>query len=185
MPVKRRSAVLPDLTRYAPLIQKLATELTAKRDFGQPLIDEEVLPRTGLIGVNVIWDEFVTVPDEDRTAVIQQAYRHANSPDAERLAYAVGYLVPEAVEAGLLPYVVEPLDTMDGWLTLGDRYKAVRDLGGTTLPRGRRLAELWCPSIADAERCRDELSRRIPGSKDLWRIRHASDRAGRTAGSPR
>lgn len=174
MPVVRRKPDAPDLGRYEPLIAELATELTKTDGFGQPLVVEQELPRAGMLEVNVFWDRWQGVPDRDRPAIVQQAYRRSRPADADKLAFAAGYTIPEGVEAGLLPYTVESLDTPEGWPTLGDRVRAIREVGGSVLRRGERQPELWCASAADAERYRDELCRRVPDSQDRWVIRHAT-----------
>src|SRR5688500_10487326 len=110
MPVVRNTVGAVDVSRFQQLWAELAGELKAPKAFGQPLIREEEFPRTGLVGVTVIWDKLADRTDAERPAIITRGYEAAGLADvAKRLAFAVGYTVPEAVEAGLLPVKIVPL----------------------------------------------------------------------------
>src|SRR5437764_11001146 len=106
MPRKRRGFEEPPRRPVTNLIERLADELKAGRQSGQPLIDEEEFPSKKL-RVNVIWDAWDRVPLEERTATILRAYEQAEGRDwRDRIALASGLTVPEAQAAGMLPYQV-------------------------------------------------------------------------------
>jgi hypothetical protein len=88
------------------LADRLAEELRAERDSGQPLVYEREL-RPGRIRVIVIWDDWNRVPTDERVAIIGRAYEIAEGVAArDRIALASGLTVPEATASGMLPYQV-------------------------------------------------------------------------------
>src|SRR5262249_3064853 len=91
--------------RFPRLVQELAGELEANHASGQPIIDEQHFPKTDAFRVTVIWDKWDDVPDEARSATIGQAYEQAEGKETSaRVSLAIGLTVPEAAEAGLLPF---------------------------------------------------------------------------------
>ena len=179
MPVKRRTPVEPDLTPYGELIDQLASELTAQRPFGQPLVEEEELERNGLIAVTVVWDALRAVPEVLRPAVIQQAYRQANSPDAERLAYSVGYTTREAVEAGLLPFTVELSNLPGSFGAVIDLQALLRKLGASEYTDADGLVVIPCRTLDAAVHYRDAILQLAPSdaARDAVRICDQTSRA--------
>jgi hypothetical protein len=184
--VKRRSGEQPDVRPYTALVDELVRELTGNNKFGQPIVEEEALPRTGLTGVNVFWDQFVAVPDRDRPAVIQEAYRRANSPIAERLAFAIGYTIPEAAETELLPYHVL-LNCSAGTSSdvLGQYKRVMIELGASTLIDSNN-PQLRLPTFEQAAECRSELIRRFAGTEGVWVLGQGNQfyRTANAAGVP-
>src|SRR5438552_10259546 len=111
MPVIRRT-VGPQETPadLADARNDLVRELLRPRDFGQPLIEEEEFPRTGLLMVTVIWDRWAGVSDRNRSSAILGAYETAKGVEyRNRIAVALGLTVAEAVDVGKMPYQVVPL----------------------------------------------------------------------------
>src|SRR5438045_3177429 len=97
-------------TRFPSLVAELAHELRQSHESGQPVIDEQHFSRTGKMRVTVLWDKWDDVPHEDRAETILKAYEDAEGKDVrQNLALAVGLTVPEAYEAGMLPFQVIPL----------------------------------------------------------------------------
>ena len=99
MPVIRRT-VGPQETPadLADARNDLVRELLRPRDFGQPLIEEEEFPRTGLLMVTVIWDRWAGVSDRNRSSAILGAYETAKGVEyRNRIAVALGLTVAEAM----------------------------------------------------------------------------------------
>jgi len=97
--------------KYKALIAKLAAELSTKpakppkqiRLAAKPVIIEEEQRVTRRCHVYVIWDKWSTVPDEDRGAIILDAYEHAlGQIEASRISVAMGVTVSEAKEIGII-----------------------------------------------------------------------------------
>jgi len=72
MPRKRRRFEDPPHRTVGTLVARLADELKSDRQSRQPIVYEEEFP-TKKLRVNVIWDEWDSVPLEDRTATILRA----------------------------------------------------------------------------------------------------------------
>lgn len=156
------------MTRHADLVVALTGELTAPKAFGQPLVMEEEFPRTNRLGVTVVWDQFDRVSDLDRPLVIRKAYEGAQSNKAKRIAFAIGYTVPEAEKAGLLPYEIA---LVSGSKASGELIERCRDvmksLGGSLLANPMKPVLRFSTS-EQADACRAELIRRMPESEPLW-----------------
>lgn len=170
MPVKRRSSGPPDARRFKDLYETLAQELTAPKDFGVPIVDEETFPRTGLKGVTVIWNKWNGLSDSERTAVILEAYMQAfGKEEKDRVAFAVGLTVEDAIEAGNLPFTILPSLRRTDAVTPEKVREVMADLGAV-LEAGDYPAVLRFSSREDAEACRRKLSQILPGSDDIWTI---------------
>src|SRR5688572_173191 len=88
------------------LTERLAEELRASREAGQPLIEEEEYS-TGKRRVVVIWDEWDRLAFDDRTAAILRAYASVEGQQAaDSILLASGLTVPEAYASGMLPFQI-------------------------------------------------------------------------------
>ena len=137
-------------SRHPALVEELASELKANRDCGQPMIDEESFPSTGLLKVTVVWDEWQSVPDDERSKVILESYRKAEGDDyARRITLASGLTVPEAYASGLLPFQIVPFVREGDPVTLDECKGAMLDEGASLLldppSSGARVIELSGP----------------------------------------
>lgn len=174
MPVIQKTVGGADVSRHADLVAVLASELTTPKTFGQPLVMEEEFPRTGRLGVTVVWDRLYSVSDLDRPAIIRNAYEAVHPDKAKRIAFVSGYTVPEGVEAGLLPYAVTPLirktDPPNWW---DDCLAAMVAVGASTLADPKRPT-LRFPTLEQAEVCWSELKARVAGAESVWVVSHDS-----------
>jgi len=68
--------------KHERLVKKLVQEFRASSTSLQPLILEEQVPSTKSRHVRVIWDAWKDVGDEQRAAVIVDAYTEAERPEA-------------------------------------------------------------------------------------------------------
>jgi hypothetical protein len=160
----------PERSAHRQLVEELRRELTAEREYGQPLILEEPFARTEERRVTVFWDRFSRLDDDERTLVILDAYDQ-NRPDAlPRIAVAVGYTFPEAEDEAVLPYQVAPQLRSGDHVTAEQCHQAMIELGASTL-RDPEHPSLSFPSPELAKQCVDRLIAVLPESKDVWTIR--------------
>jgi len=151
------------------LAEKLAAELKSGREHGQPFIYEQEY-RTGKIRVIVIWDAWDEVSLQERSATILRAYELAEGPAyRDRIALASGLTVPEAHAAGMLPYEIIAALRKGDPLTDEQARQALMEEGGSQLPPWRRV-QLRFATQDEALAARQRLSRRFPGSDDVWLI---------------
>ena len=84
--LRRSQVVLADFRtaarKHEALLKKLVQEFTESSANLQPLILEEKIPSTKLRHVRVIWDRWKDLDDEQRSAVIVDAYTQAEGPEA-------------------------------------------------------------------------------------------------------
>src|SRR5262249_32378380 len=107
MPRIQRRLDEPRRVRFPDLLAELAKELKNARETGQPLIEEQVFPKTNAVRVTVIWDTWEAVSDDDRYNILLQAYEEVEGKAfRDRIALAIGLTVPEAAESGLLPFQI-------------------------------------------------------------------------------
>src|SRR5581483_11036149 len=98
--------------RDKELYEELVAELRNPHPRGQPLIEIKQMNREGLRHVHVIWDKWDGCSPETRAAIIREAFAEVKGKDYEKaIAITVAATVPEAGEAGLLPFEVKPY----GW----------------------------------------------------------------------
>src|SRR5437868_14534019 len=96
----------PKHERY---VKKLTQEFRTSSQNVQPIILEEQVPSTKSRHVRVIWDRWKELDDEQRSAVITDAYSQAEGQEAaEEITLAEGVTPQEALALGLLPYKVVP-----------------------------------------------------------------------------
>ena len=132
---------------------------------GGPVIFEIPLDQPEKLDVMVVWDEWEGVRSEDRTRLIQEAYKDK----AEDLALALGVTYQEALEQGILPFRVR--------LTIGSHFNfteeklrtACLSVGGFPGPQGS--VELRFPTQTTAEEAVKQLKKRLSGSQ--WVVSYA------------
>jgi hypothetical protein len=169
MPRIRRAAKQQPIC-FPNLLTELVNELKASHDAGQPLIEEHVFPKTNAVRVTVIWDKWDAVPDEDRSTLILQAYEQAEGKAfRDRIALAIGFTVPEAVELGLLPFqVITALRPGDA-VTLEQCRQAMIEQGASLLIDPAK-PQLRFATEEEAEACRQRLIQHLPESEPVWVI---------------
>lgn len=149
------------------LSEKLAVELRSDREYGQPFIYEQKY-RTGKLRVSVIWDDWRRLPLPERTATILKAYEIAEGPGArDRIALASGLTVPEAHEAGLLPYEVIPAVRKGDPIQWQEVNNALLGEGASLLFHPMRPRLLFATQ-EEAEDALKRLSQRYPGTDEVW-----------------
>jgi len=156
--------------RFPELLAELVNELKSNRKVGQPLIDEEHLPRANTIRITVIWDKWERVPNEERAATIFQAYEKVEGKEfSDRIALAIGVTYPEAIEYGFLPYRVVPRLRPGDPVTPEQCRQAFLDQGASLLLDPDE-PQLRFPTKEQAEACVQRLIKQFPGSEPCWGI---------------
>lgn len=151
------------------LAEKLAAELKANRDFGQPTFYEQEYS-TKKMRVTVIWDEWADASLEERSAVILQAYELVEgAAEKERIALASGLTVPEATAAGLLPYRVIPARRDTDQVTPKEIEAAMIEQGASKLSPKDDL-QLRFATRDEAAKCVQRLEAALPTSAKIWVI---------------
>ena len=169
MPRKRIGPEIRPAKARGGLAEKLAAELTSERESGQPLIYERVF-RTGKASITVIWDAWVRIPLQERSATILRAYEMAEGPEAhDRVALANGLTVPEAHAAGMLPYQIIAAVRKNDSVTREQAQQAFLEEGASRL-LDPQTPQLRFATEEEAEACRQRLLHRFPGTDDVWII---------------
>jgi hypothetical protein len=167
MPKRIRGLDEPRPPKGGGLAERLADELRASHESGQPTIDEQQYP-SGKSRVTVIWDDWDPLNLEDRTAVISRAYELAEGPDSRnRIALASGLTVPEAYSAGMLPFQVFPAIRKSDPVSVEECRKALIEEGASLLVSVDN-PQLRFASADEAEAARNRLIRRLPKSEAVW-----------------
>ncbi len=170
MPRIQRSPEQQTRPRFPHLVAELAGELNNAHEAGQPLIEEFVFPRTNAVRTTVIWDKWDPVPDEDRSAAILQAYEQAEGKAfRDRIALAIGLTVPEAFEAGLLPFRITTALRRGDPVTAEQCREEMIAQGASVLLDPVK-PQLGFTTEQEAEACRQRLIRQLPGSEPIWII---------------
>ncbi len=157
-------------SRHPALVERLVAELKTNRDSGQPMIDEQIFPKTNLLQVTVVWDDWRTAPEEDRTQIILDAYRQAEGEEySGRITLASGLTVPEAYASGLLPFQIVPFVRAGDPVTLEDCKKAMIDDGASLLLDVER-PQLRFSTEEAAVAANERLAASLPGSEPVWGI---------------
>ena len=95
--------------KHERFVKALIREFTGSSPNLQPLILEEKVPSTKSRHVRVIWDRWKELDDEQRSAVIIDAYTQAEGAEtANEITIADGVTPQEALALGLLPFKVVP-----------------------------------------------------------------------------
>jgi hypothetical protein len=158
----------PPSPKHDKLVKKLVQEFTASGKSLRPLILERHLPMTKSRHVHVVWDAWSDVPDEERAAIITDAYTEAEGAEAAAdVTIALGVTPREALALGLLPYKVEAMRKRDGPIPV-DGYKAAFEEEGRNTLLGARAREPRYARIEDAEAVKERLEQALPGSS--WAV---------------
>jgi hypothetical protein len=155
--------------RDTELVEVLSDELASGKRV-QPAFIEEEFNATGLRNIHVIWDRWADIPYDDRMEVILRAYEKHEGPEkTENVAIAEGLTGPEALEAGLLPFIVSE-GSIDRDFLAYENAKSV-EMEQTIL--GKR--ELRYPTKEAAEEAVARLRESLPGSQ--WQIVSAANQS--------
>ncbi len=149
------------------LVDRLADELQAGRDSGQPFIYEQAFS-TGKLRVLVIWDEWKDLPLEQRTSIIAAAIEKSDGKDYRaKVALASGLTVLEGVAAGMLPYRIIPALRSGDGVTPEQCRQAMLAEGASQL-FGPSAVHLRFPTADAADACRKRLIKNLDRSDDIW-----------------
>lgn len=155
---------------YLTLVDRLEAELRQNTEFGQPIIEEEQFPESGARRVNVIWDEFVDVPDDQRTLIVLAAFERAEGKSySDQIALVSGLTVPEAHLAGLMPYQVHALVRKSDPVTLEQCIEEMKKEGASLL-FDKKVPRLYFTSEEQAQAAVERLKSRLPQSDDIWAV---------------
>lgn len=167
--IKRGLEEAPKL-RFPELAEELVDELRSEREAGQPRIEEQHFPKTNAVRVTVVWDKWAPLSDEDRAAIILQAYERVEGEEfRDRIALAIGLTVPEAYESGLLPYQIMTAIRPGDPVTPEQCAQAMSDQGASWLFDPNR-PQLRFATEEEAHACKERLIRALPGSEPVWVI---------------
>jgi hypothetical protein len=154
--------------KHDKLVKRLVQEFSPGAAGLQPLILEEHVPSAQSRQVRVIWDAWKDIPDDDRGAVIVDAYTQVEGTDAaEDIAVADGVTPQEALALGLLPYKILPVRKAEDKETFERQRAALAAEAKNTL-LGARAKELRFARLEDAEASRKRLEAATPGSS--WAV---------------
>ncbi len=152
------------------VVDEIVNELRSDRDLGWPIVIETAIPRSSAKTITVIWDKWQPFTDEFRIQAVLKGIEKADGQDAIAQVAAVEALtIPEARDAGRLPFMILPLRRKDDPVTEEDCRSAMIRMGGSVLEDPRR-PELRFPSEVMAEMCREALIQSLPGSENVWSI---------------
>jgi hypothetical protein len=147
------------------LVDELANELRNSKERGQPLVIEERL-LTGLVQVQVVWDKFRRLSDEERIELILSAYEQVEGRDfREKIVAAIGYTGSEAADMGLLPFQVLPPQRRTPELQERCWYAMIEE--GAFVDDEESL-ELRFRSKPEAIEAKDRLEALLPGTN--WTV---------------
>jgi hypothetical protein len=160
------------------LVDALADELRASRPFGQPIIDERRFPETGRVAVTVVWDRWQPVPEDERHAVILDAYRQVEGDEfVSDITHASGMTYPEAYESGFLPFEILPLLREDDVRLKDLCVAAMKKAQASEAFPGGGL-KLRFSTLDQAVACRNFLILEAPGTEAVWTIAQEVARPG-------
>src|SRR5205085_11400035 len=129
-----------------------------------PLILEEKIPSTKSRHVRVIWDRWKELDDEQRSAVIVDAYTQAEGADAaNEITIADGVTPQEALALGLLAFKVVPARKKNDPIPL-EKYRTVQAAEARNTLLGPKAKELRYARIEDAQQAQHRLQEALPGS---------------------
>jgi hypothetical protein len=154
--------------RHDSFVKKLVQEFTTSSANLQPLILEEQVPSTKSRHVRVIWDRWKELDDEQRAAVIVDAYTQAEGAQAaDEITLAEGVTPQEALALGLLPYKIVPARKKTDSLPL-EAYQAAQAKEARHTLLGPKARELRYARIEDAQDAQQRLQQALPGSS--WAV---------------
>ena len=100
MPVIRKK-LEPESPRHQELVKALKDELRRDQPAGAGPVIEEEEQRGNRIHVQVVWDEWDDVSNEERGRIIMDAYEQARPDDLPRITIALGLTTAEARKLGV------------------------------------------------------------------------------------
>lgn len=156
----------PAAREHEDLVELLADEI-ARGQNAQPACIEEEYAVTHSRHIYVVWDRWSNLPDDERTDVIVRAYAKAEGEEvAENIAVAIGVTGDEAVNMGLLPYVVStPPNAREEFPP--QVQAALRQERENTI-LGPQAVELRYPTFPDASKAVARLKNAVPHQE--WAI---------------
>lgn len=160
--------------RHDRFVKKLVQELKSPGEGPQPLILEEEIPSTRSRHVNVIWDQFAKLSEEERADVILEAYKQAEGlAYAEEITIASGLTPQEAFALGFLPWKVDAPRKREDQSAEREYAKAVEEeMRNTVLPMNW-MHELRYARKEDAEAAVQRLLKKTSGLK--WALDREAD----------
>src|SRR5579871_3795113 len=154
--------------KHERFVRKLVQEFTASSAHLQPLILEEQVPSTKSRHVRVIWDAWKDLTDEQRAAVIVDAYKEGEGPEAaEQITIAEGVTPQEALALGLLPFKVVPARKKNDPIPQ-PVYQSTLAAEARHSLLGPKAKELRFVRVEDAEQAVNRLRQALPGSS--WAV---------------
>jgi len=148
------------------LVEELSQQLRIyESQVAQPLIYEYDL-RGKLLRLIVVWDKWLSLPLEARTAIILAAYK---SQGHENIALASGLTIPEAVALGLLRFRVIPALRKSDNISQEKCWETMRSVGASRL-FDENQPQLYFATREEADRMIVELVKRLPGTDEIWTI---------------
>ena len=169
MPRVRREVERPEIG-HREVLKDLISELRNSRAFGQPMIDELALPKTGALNITVIWDRWETIDEQERLNIILRAYEEAEGKKfVDNIALASGLTVPEAIESQLLPFEVTAALRKSDKVTAEQCRQAMIEQGASLLQNANK-PQLRFRTLEEAEVCVERLKEMMPESDGVWLI---------------
>jgi hypothetical protein len=155
--------------KHAAFVKKLIQEFTASSANLQPLILEELVPSTKSRHVRVIWDRWKELDDEERSAVIIDAYTEAEGAvAAAEITIAEGVTPHEALALGLLSFKVVPARKQKNYSMGFNAYQDAQEKEARKTLLGPKATELRYARIEDAQQAYERLHEAFPHSS--WAI---------------
>jgi hypothetical protein len=149
---------------YAKLVKKLVEELKGARVGVQPVILETQIPATRSRHVQVIWDDWERIDDEQRSLIIVEAYTKLEGEEAaEQITIAEGVTPVEVLALGLFPFKIVPTRKRDDPIPL-EEYRRVHLAEAKNTVLGPKAEDLRYPLLEDAEAGMKPLREAFPGS---------------------
>lgn len=146
------------------LVDELAAEWKGKNSLRGPMILVDEIGQTRSIHVVVIWDKWGSIPDQERSAIILDAYDKVPPPPGMTVTMAMGETRQEALSLGFLPYRVAPALRQTDPYTLDQLRKAMVAEGAVETAEGLELA---FPSEDLANAAHARLNRKY---KSVWTV---------------
>jgi len=123
-----------------------------------PVVFEEEIPQNGTFRVLAVWDEFRSVPPENRGRLIMDAYLQTDPGRGRRISFPVGVTRAEGVRGGYLPYAVVTTIRATDPVDRHEVRQAMRESGAWETPAGLQLR---FPFKSLAERALEQLQARF------------------------
>lgn len=153
-------------SRHDALVNELKNELASGKRPQPAFIEEDYAP-TKSRHIYVIWDRWASVPEDERIEVILRAYEEFEGPgSSDNIAIAIGVTGSEAIEIGLLPFVV---DYPHSDVAVID-YEAAKKTERAATILGANAGELRYPTREEAEAAIERLQNAVPNSN--WTVIH-------------